>query len=114
MHKLTAAGALCSKDIRPPQVYAQGAAGRRGATVRLKYSVLDDSERTKEVVRISAGSTLKAVLRTRMQTAVYQRPHSMAWRIPQSLKAGTLRFCIVATDRAGNHNPPVCAQLKIS
>jgi hypothetical protein len=113
VQKLTAAGALRSKDIRPPQVYPQPATGRRGTAVRLKYSVLDDSERTKDVVRISAGATVKAVLRTPVRTAVYARPHSVTWRIPTSLKPGMLRFCIVATDPTGNKNAPVCTQLRV-
>jgi len=113
VQKLTVAGALRSKDIRPPQVYPQPATGRRGTTVRLKYSVLDDSERTKDVVRISAGATVKAVLRTPVRTAVYARPHSVTWRIPTSLKPGMLRFCIVATDPTGNKNAPVCTQLRV-
>jgi len=111
--KLTAAGALRSKDIRAPQVFAQPATGKRGKVVRLTYFVLDDSERTKDVVRISAASTLKAVIRAPMQKAVYQPPHSVTWRIPKSLKPRTLRFCVVATDRTGNHNPPACAPLKV-
>src|SRR5262249_35678219 len=98
VQRLTAAGALQSKDIRPPQVYAQPASGRRGSIVRLKYSVLDDSERTREVIRISAGKTLEGVLRTPMRTAVYQKPRTATWHVPRSLKPGALRFCIVATD----------------
>jgi hypothetical protein len=113
VQKLTAAGALRSKDIRPPQVYAQPATGRRGSTVRLTYSVLDDSQRTKDVVKISAGTKLRAVLRTRLLPAVYPRRHSVTWRIPKTLKPGSLRFCIVATDRTGNHNPPVCEHLQV-
>jgi hypothetical protein len=113
VQKLTAAGALRSKDIRAPQVYVQPASGKRGSTVRLKYSVLDDSERTREVIRINAGGALKAVLRTPMRSAVYQKPHSATWRVPKSLKAGTLRFCIVATDPTGNHNAPVCSPLTV-
>jgi hypothetical protein len=113
VQRLTAAGALRSKDIRPPQVYAQPASARRGATARLKYSVLDDSERTREVIRISAGNALKAVVRAPMRTAVYQKPHVVTWRVPKSLKPGTLRFCIVATDPAGNHNAPVCTPLTV-
>jgi hypothetical protein len=113
VQKLTAAGALRSKDIRPPQVYPQPANGRRGTTVRLKYAVLDDSERTRDVVRVSAGRTLKAVLRTPLRTAVYFRPHSVTWRVPKSLKPGKLKFCIVATDPSGNKNAPICAQLLV-
>ena len=113
VEKLTAAGALRSKDIRPPQVYAQPASGKRGSTVLLKYSVLDDSERTRDVIRISAGRTLKAVLRTPMRTAVYQKPRLAKWRVPKSLKPGMLRFCIVATDPSGNHNAPVCTPLTV-
>jgi hypothetical protein len=113
VQKLTAAGALHSKDIRPPQVYTQPASAKRGSTVKLTYSVLDDSERTRDVVRISAGKTLKAVLKAPMRTAVYQKPHSVKWRVPKTLKRGTLQFCIIATDPAGNHNAPVCMGLKV-
>ena len=113
VQKLTAAGALRSKDIRPPQVYAQPASARRGGIARLSYAVLDDSERTREVVRVSAGRTLKAVLRSPMRTAVYSRPHSVTWRVPKSLPAGKLKFCIVATDPSGNKNAPICAQLRV-
>jgi outer membrane murein-binding lipoprotein Lpp len=113
VQKLTAAGALRSKDIRPPQVYAQPASAKRGSTARLTYSVLDDSERTREVIRISSGNALKAVVRTRMRVAVYQKPRSVTWRVPKSLKPGTLRFCIVATDPTGNHNAPVCTPLTV-
>jgi len=113
VQKLTATGALRSKDIRPPQVYTQPASAKRGSTVKLTYSVLDDSERTRDVVRISAGKTLKAVLKAPMRTAVYQKPHSVKWDVPKTLKPGMLRFCVVATDPAGNHNTPVCMQLKV-
>jgi hypothetical protein len=113
VQRLTAAGALRSKDISPPQVYVQPASGKRGSTVRLKYSVLDDSERTRELIRITAGTKLKAVLRTPMRSAVYQKPHSVTWRVPRSLKPGPLRFCIVATDPTGNHNAPVCSPLTV-
>jgi hypothetical protein len=113
VQKLTAAGALRSKDIRAPQVYVQPANGKRGSPVRLKYSVLDDSERTREVIRITAGSRLKAVLRTPMRSAVYQKPHSVTWRVPKSLSPGPLRFCIVATDPTGNRNAPVCSPLTV-
>jgi hypothetical protein len=113
VQKLTAAGALRSKDIRPPQVYPQPASARRGATSRLSYAVLDDSERTRDVVRVSAGRTLKAVLRSPLRTAVYSRPHSVTWRVPRSLHPGKLKFCIVATDPSGNKNAPICAQLLV-
>ena len=113
VQKLRAAGALRSKDIRAPQVYAQPASARRGRIARLSYAVLDDSERTREVVRISAGKTLKAVLRSPLRTAVYSRPHSVTWRVPRSLQTGKLNFCIVATDPSGNKNAPICAQLLV-
>ena len=75
--------------------------------------MLDDSERTKDVVRIAARSVVEAILRRPMQKAVYQPPHSITWRIPKSLKPGALHYCVVATDRSGNHNAPACATLKV-
>jgi len=45
--------------------------------------VLDDSERTKDVVRIAARSVVKAILRRPMQKAVYEpcgQARSSGWR----------------------------------
>jgi hypothetical protein len=113
VRKLTATRALRSKDIRKPLVYPQPATGRHGEPVRLQYAVLEDSERTKDTVRILAGRTQKALLKTRMQQAVYVHPHSVIWRVPKSQAAGTLKYCVVATDPAGHKNVPACGQLVV-
>jgi hypothetical protein len=111
--KLRTAGALRSKDIKRPQVYPRPATGARGASVRIVYAVLEDSERTKETVRVSAGAKQLATFRTKMRQAVYIRAHTVTWRVPRSVPKGALRFCVLATDPAGNKSPSVCAPLTI-
>ncbi len=113
VQKLTAAGALSSKDIRGPQVFPRPASARPGTRVRLTYAVVEDSERTQDVVRILAGRTQKAILRAPMRPALYSRPHSAVWNVPRTLKPGALTFCVVATDPAGHRSLPACGPLQI-
>jgi hypothetical protein len=113
VRRLTSTGALHSKDIKSPLVYPRPTSGKRGQTVRLSYSVLDDSERTRETVRIARGTRLLGKIKTRLRQSVYARPHSVTWRVPKSLSPGPVRFCIVATDAAGNASPPACTYFTV-
>ena len=111
--KLTTAGALRSKDIRRPQVYPRPASGTRGSSVRMVYAVLDDSERTKETVRVLAGARQLVSIKTKQRQALYVRAHNVTWRVPRSLPKRALKFCVVAVDPAGNKSPSVCAPLTV-
>lgn len=111
--KLLAANALQSKDVRAPIVYPQPAAGRRGATARIAYTVLEDSEYAKDTITLKRGRKRVATLHTKLQLVLYSKPRVVSWRVPRSVRAGTLRYCVVSTDGSGNRSTPGCETLRI-
>jgi hypothetical protein len=113
VQKLTAAKALRSKDIHAPSVYPQTAFVHAGQTATLKYIVLEDSERSREVVRILAGTAEQKVIKTPFRPAVYTESHSVTWTVPAEPAGTSVKFCVVATDRAGNSSDSACAAIKL-
>jgi hypothetical protein len=114
VQKLRAAKALRSKDILAPSVFPQTAFVHAGQTVKLKYIVLEDSERTRDVVRVSVGNEEAKVLRTPVRAATYTKPHNVTWTVPTDATTTTaMKFCVVATDPAGNSSVSSCAAIKV-
>jgi hypothetical protein len=114
VRKLNEAKALRSKDILAPTAYPQVIRGRRGAKVKLLYHVLEDSQRSREIVRVFNGGKRLALIRTKLQRAVYSKPHSVKWTIPRKPASKSLRFCVVAKDAAGNTSRSACAPIEAS
>jgi hypothetical protein len=113
VENLLAAGALRSKDIRAPSVFPDVATASPGNTARLRYAVVEDSERSREIIRIWSGTTLRATLRTRFHFAVAQKPVTVKWRVPRRLSTKKLRYCVTAIDPAGNTSSSACAQIVV-
>jgi len=114
VQKLNGAKALRSKDIHAPSVFPQTAFVHAGETVMLKYSVLEDSERTRDFVRIFVGSTEAKTIKTPLRVATYTKGHSVQWTVPADATASTvMKFCIVATDPSGNSSLSSCAAIKL-
>jgi hypothetical protein len=111
--KLAAANALASKDIRAPIVYPQPATGRRGSTARIAYTVLEDSEYAQDRITLKRGRTLVATLHTKLARVLYSKPRSVTWKVPRSVRAGTLRYCVVSTDGSGNRSVATCETLRV-
>src|SRR5262249_7232591 len=109
---LDAAGALRSRDIRAPAIYPRVAFAHAGQEVTLRYSVLEDSERSSDVATIADGSTQLDVVRLPMQPAVYTKLHTVTWRVPDPAPKD-LRFCVVATDPSGNRGKETCVPIKL-
>jgi hypothetical protein len=106
---LAAAGALSSPDIRAPLVTAYPATAIRGKSARLHFDVFDDSGRARSLVRIYENGALVA---TRIAPSLFQigtRHVQVRWPVPLKLRSRQLRFCVVATDPAGNRSRPACA-----
>jgi hypothetical protein len=102
------------QDPYAPVPRARPARAKRGTTVRLSYTVYDDSGRSREEVRVyGAKLALLAVLRSPME-ASNGSVDSVRWRVPKKLRAKALRFCVVAIDAAGNQSRASCAALKIT
>jgi hypothetical protein len=109
LNHLEAAGALASPDLTPPLVTALPAIATEGKPATLRFDVYDDSGSSSAVVRVYEQDTLLATLSTPMGFAIGTRPVTVKWPVPGKLRSRQLRFCVIATDRSGNHSKPVCA-----
>ena len=114
VRKLTVAKALRSKDIHPPTVFPQTAFVHAGETATLTYLVLEDSERSSEVVRVFVGTNEVAVTKTPLHRATYAKPHSAKWSVPAEPASPSMKFCVVATDGSGNKSDNACGAIKLA
>jgi len=109
LQRLAAADALRSPDIRPPLVTAHPASATRGKPANLRFDVFDDSGRSRAVVRVYENDSLLATLASPPAFKIGTRTARVRWRVPATLRSRLLRFCIVASDPAGNRSRPACA-----
>jgi hypothetical protein len=78
--------------------------------VRLRYTVADDSGKTSERI---------VVLRRARTVKVFTRPlratenHISYWVVWRAGRAGKYRFCVRATDGAGNRSASACAAIRV-
>jgi hypothetical protein len=107
--RLGAANALQSKDIRAPSVYAEVATAIPGKEARIRYTVVEDSERSRETVRVFRGSTQVGLIKTPLRAARAQKPHTVAWLLPKRRSRTPMHYCVAAIDPAGNASPKACA-----
>jgi hypothetical protein len=106
---LAAASALDSADIRAPLVTAYPASARRGKPAALHFDVFDDSGRSSAFVRVYDNGRLVATLPSQMRFQIGTRRAGVSWPVPKRLPSRKLRFCVVASDPAGNRSAPACA-----
>jgi len=106
---LAAADALRSPDIRAPLATAYPASATRGEKATLRFDVFDDSGRSSARVRIYAGARAIATVTSRAGFKIGTRSVEVRWPVPTSLRSRRLRFCVVASDPAGNRSTPSCA-----
>jgi hypothetical protein len=102
-----------SVDKVAPTVHALVARAKRGARADLVYAVNDDSGRSREVVKVYAGTRVVTTLRSPVEAARNGILDTVHWRVPAK-PAKAYRFCVVATDPAGNSSRPSCAAIRIS
>jgi hypothetical protein len=93
-------------------VRALVARAKRGARVDLVYAVNDDSGRSREVVKVYAGTRVVTTLRSPLEVAHNGLLDAVRWRVPAK-PAKAYRFCVVATDPAGHSSRPSCAAIRI-
>ncbi len=106
---LLGAGALTSPDLRAPFVTTHPASARRGRQATLHFDVFDDSGRSEATVRIYELSSLLATLVVPSALVIGTRKEEVHWLVPAELRSRQLRFCVVASDPAGNRSKPACA-----
>lgn len=102
------------RDSSAPTVIALPATGTRGKAARLRYRVSDDSGRAREVVRVYGPAFfLFTTIVSPTERARAGTVDSVMWRVPTTAPARSVRFCVVASDPAGNLTAPSCAAVRI-
>jgi hypothetical protein len=109
---VSSSGRTVQPDTTAPRVSAVPSSGRVGTLVHLRYRASDDSGRAREHVTVLRGTRTVVKLSTRLASVAAGRTYFVAWRAPRSAR-GTLRFCMRATDAAGNNSPSSCAPLHV-
>jgi hypothetical protein len=99
-------------DVVAPKVKALPAAGAPGATVRLRFTVSDASNRTRQQVVIYKGARVVARRSRGMGVTRPGQVVSLAFRISRTATAD-MKFCVVAWDRAGNASRKSCSRLVV-
>jgi hypothetical protein len=109
LQRLVAAGALRASDVTAPLVTAHPASATRGKKAMLRFGVFDDSGRSKAVVRVYENRSLLATVDSPPRFEIGTREVRLRWLVPEKLQSRRLRFCVVASDPAGNRSAPACA-----
>lgn len=109
LQTLAAANALDSPDVKAPLVTAHPASAKQGTPANLHFDVFDDSGRSKATVRVYESGTLVATLTSPTGFSIGTRKVTVQWPVPAKLHSRQLRFCVVASDPAGNRSAPACA-----
>jgi hypothetical protein len=109
LQRLSAANALRSPDIRAPLVSAYPATATRGKPTRLRFEVFDDSGHSKALVHIHQAGSLLATITAAEGFKIGTRAVTVLWAVPKKLQGRRLRFCVIASDPAGNRSRPTCA-----
>jgi hypothetical protein len=109
-------GALGIKDVdrAAPIVHAFAVQAKRGSKVDLLYDVSDNSGRSREIVQVYAGQSVTATLHSPLEGAHGGVLDAVHWRVPKQRARSSYRFCVVATDPAGNKSRPSCAPIRVS
>ena len=108
-----ALGSGAAGDVTAPTVTALPATGSRGKPAVLRYRVFDGGGSSREVVRVYGPAFLLfATIVKRLEPAKPARTTTAVWKVPKTLQARKLQFCVLAEDRSGNQRTS-CAPLKI-
>ena len=99
-------------DRRAPEVEAYVSTGQAGRLVGLRYTAFDDSRISREQITIYRRGRRIAQVRTQLARRLLWVTAVARWRALRGLH-GDLRFCVSATDAAGNRSAPACARIRI-
>ena len=100
-------------DARAPTARAFPRSAKLGRKAKLRFRVSDNSGKARALVRVYGSqyalyATLTMPLR---KVGAHGSIQSVSWRVPRAMGAGKFRFCVLATDKAGNASKTSCAKL---
>jgi hypothetical protein len=103
VQQLTQTGALKSKDVLAPIVYAYAETIRGGTTVRLRFELSDDSGKARASIRLTKPGARRpvAVISLPMKPVNPMHFVTVRWAAPKTLPP-RLRMCVQAVDPSGN------------
>ena len=90
---------------------AQASSGRWGHAVALRYAADDSSGSVALHLVVYAGADVVAHASTGQRALTL---HSLNWQAPKSHDARAYRFCVTASDHAGNRSAQSCAPIALS
>lgn len=103
--------ALPTPDLAPT-VQALNARAKLGAQAALQFRVADDTGEAREQVNVYRATKLLTTIAVPFGSAPQAGAVRAArWRVPEHRAA--YRFCVVATDRAGNASERSCAPIRL-
>jgi len=113
VNRLRSSLAHPSGDARAPKARAFPLTAKLGKKAKLRFRVSDNSGKARALVRVYGSqyalyATLTMPLR---KVGARGSVQSVSWRVPRAMGAGKFRFCVLATDTAGNASKTSCAKL---
>jgi subtilisin family serine protease len=99
-------------DLAAPTATALASIGRRGRTVQLRSTVMDDSGELRIGVTVKRNGRTVATLRKGFFAAARPTTMAIGWKVPASAK-GAYQHCVQAFDRAGNKSAVSCARIRL-
>ena len=100
-------------DKKKPTSHAFTSTGRRGQAAALRFRIYDDRGVAKAVATVKRNGKSFGTATSGFGPVAYGSTYFVGWRVPATAPAGSYAFCVVATDRAGNHSPSSCASLTL-
>jgi uncharacterized repeat protein (TIGR01451 family) len=98
-------------DKKKPTSHAIASKGTRGQTAKLRFRTYDDRGVAKAVATVKRNGKVYRTAKTGFGPVAYGSTYFVGWHIAANAPKGRYTFCVVATDRAGNHSPSSCAAL---
>jgi hypothetical protein len=92
-------------------VHVYAARGHRLGLLRLRYRVSDDKAQTSERISVFRRTRLLRRFARPLRQTDSAVAYWVLWRAPRS--RARYRFCVRATDAAGNRSPLACAPIAV-
>ncbi len=99
-------------DRVAPVVKALPSSGSPGSSIRLRYTVSDNSGKTSDTIVVYRRGTVLAKGTTKLGPAVKGKMYSIGWKAPADVSP-PLRFCVQSEDAAGNESKVSCASIRL-
>jgi hypothetical protein len=110
---LRLAGALASKDVLAPAAAAVSSSGTAGHSMKLEYTVFDDSGKSAVMLEVLVGQTRLATIDVPLARVSAHKTYSVPWLVPATIPAGQARLCVTARDAAGNLSRRYCTPIDL-